>query len=224
MRKVRYPDNIGFSFYLSPQFVTIRGMSRKFTKILRSLQKAPERKHYLEFITAALSIPVLLTVILLNVNSLNSSKKEVQEKPSQPTPQTVIIREEVGNTGMNGTNNSATVIPTASACKKEIGPLSISYPKEGATITDNPVNFIIKYDDQMYCSVVWSYRINGGSWSEYSSNSPSIYNLPNGNVTFELRVQSTVSQDQDQVERKFIYQGAFISPSPTGIPTVTTLQ
>lgn len=199
-------------------------MSRKFTKILRSLQKAPERKHYLEFITAALSIPVLLTVILLNVNSLNSSKKEVQEKQQLPTPQTVIIREEVGNTGNNETNNPVSVIPTNSACKKEIGPLSISYPKEGATITNNPVNFIIKYDDLIYCSVVWSYRINGGSWSEYSSNSPSIYNLPNGNVTFELRVQSTVSQDQDQVERKFIYQGELINPSPTTIPTTTISQ
>lgn len=199
-------------------------MSRKFTKILRSLQKAPERKHYLEFITAALSIPVLLTVILLNVNSLNSSKKEVQEKQQLPTPQTVIIREEVGNTSNNETNNPVTVIPTNSACKKEIGPLSISYPKEGATITNNPVNFIIKYDGLIYCSVVWSYRINGGSWSEYSSNSPSIYNLPNGNVTFELRVQSTVSQDQDQVERKFIYQGELINPSPTVIPSTTTSQ
>ncbi|MBP6913666.1 MAG: hypothetical protein KBC00_03585 [Candidatus Levybacteria bacterium] len=197
-------------------------MSKKITKILRSLQKAPERKHYLEFITAALSIPVLLTVILINLNSLNSSKKDVKENQSQPTPQTVIIQEKVGDTGKDSSESSVTITPTTSACKKTIGPVSISYPKEGARITDNPVNFIIKYDDLSYCSVVWSYRINGGSWSEYSSNSPSIYNLPNGDITFELRIQSTVSQDQDQIERKFTYQGTLISPSPIVTPTVVT--
>lgn len=191
-------------------------MKRKLVKLVKSLQKAPERKHYLEFITAALSIPVLLTVILLNLNSLNA-KKETQNNQTQPTPQTVIIKETSPSNGANQT----VITPSSSSCKKEVGPISISYPSEGAIITDNPVNFIIKYNNPDYCSVVWSYRINGGSWSEYSSNSPSIFNLPNGNVTFDLRIQSTVSQDQDQITRKFTYQNSSATPSPTAVVTPT---
>ncbi len=183
-------------------------MKRSIGKFFKSLQKAPERKHYLEFITAALSIPVLLTVILLNLNSLNT-KKDPEANKTQPTPQTVIIKE----TSPSNSANQTVATPTSASCKKEVGPISVSYPSEGATITDNPVNFIIRYNNPDYCSVVWSYRINGGSWSEYSSNSPSVFNLPNGNVTFELRVQSTVSQDQDQLVRKFIYQGSSATPT-----------
>lgn len=194
-------------------------MKRKLTRIFKSLQKAPERKHYLEFVTAALSIPVLLTVIFVNLNSLNVKKEATSTEKAQPSPQTVIIRETVPS--QSNTTNNQPATPTSASCKKQIGPVSITYPKEGATVNDNPVNFIVKYDDSTYCSVVWSYRVNGGSWSEYSSNSPSIYNLPNGNITFELRVQSTVSQDQDQIERQFTYQGTTVAATPTPTSAVT---
>lgn len=190
-------------------------MQKKLSKVLKTVKKAAPKKHYLEFVTAALSIPVLLTVILLNLNSLNTNKDA--KKDTTPTPQTVIIKEQVP--AGNSNNSETTPTPTSATCKKEVGPVNIAYPKEGAVITDNPVNFIIRYTDNGYCSVVWSYRINGGSWSEYSSNSPSVYNLPNGAVKFELRIQSTVSNDQDQVERTFMYQGT--SSTPTITPTVT---
>lgn len=181
-------------------------IQRKIAKVFRSVSKVIERKHYVEFVTAALSIPVLLTVILVNLNNL----KQTKNTTPTPTPQTreIIIRDNLGNT--------KTVQPTdIPICKKEIGPISISYPKEGETVTDNPVNFIIKYDNENYCSIVWSYRINGGSWSEYSSNSPSVYNLPNGNVKFELRLQSTASSNQDQLERNFTYSGSSVTSIPT---------
>lgn len=189
-------------------------MKNIFKEISRSVKKAAPRKHYLEFITAALSIPVLLTVILVNWNSLRGPSR--QDSGTEPTPREIIIRED-----SNSNSNNPT--PTAGEiCKKEIGPVSIQYPKEGATVSENPVNFIIKYDDSEYCSVVWSYRINNETWSEYTSNSPSIYNLPNGNVKVELRVQSTVSQDTDSLERNFIYEGlSAVSPTPTLSPTPT---
>lgn len=191
-------------------------MKRKISKFFNSLKKAPERKHYLEFVTAALSIPVLLTVILVNVNNLNGEKKDATvTPPPSVAPREIIIRE-----GSNS-NSTEKIVPTNDVCKKDIGPISISYPKEGATLNDNPVNFIIKHDSA-YCTVVWSYRVNGGSWSEYSSNAPSIYNLPNGPIKFELRVQSTVSSDQDSLERNFIYQGSSVAtPTTTTAPTPT---
>lgn len=193
---------------------------KKITSAFKSLNKLPERKHYVEFITAALSIPVLITVILVNLNNLkgNSKNQPITPTPAQTTKEVIIHDQPI--TVKDVIPTQATTSAKQEVCKKEVGPISIEYPKEGATITDNPVNIIIKYTDDSYCSVVWSYRINGGSWSEYSSNAPSIYNMPNGNVTFDLRVQSTASQDQDQLERKFIYNGSTqSSPSPT--PTIT---
>lgn len=190
---------------------------KRLSKIINSVKKAPDRKHYLEFVTAALSIPVLLTVILVNLNNLNAGKaKEAPSVAPTQQPREIIIRE-------GGSNNSqpTIVLPTNSEiCKKEVGPITISSPKEGATVTDNPVNFVIKHDDR-YCSVVWSYRINNGSWSEYSSNAPSIYNMPNGNVRFQLRVQSTVSTDTDSIELNFNYQGGQPVSTPTTTPSVT---
>lgn len=190
-------------------------LKRKMTRFFRSIGKVIERKHYVEFITAALSIPVLLTVILINLNNLNQSK--TPQSASAPTPQTreVIIHD-------NSSNGSVAPQPTNNpVCKKIIGPISISFPTEASTVSDNPVNFIIKYDNDTYCSVVWSYRINNGTWSEYSANSPSIYNLPNGSIKFELRVQSTVSNDQTQLTRNFTYSGGTISPSPTIVASPT---
>lgn len=48
----------------------------------------PEKKAYLEFLAAFLTIPVLITVILLNINNLNSQKAA---KNAIPTPATTII-------------------------------------------------------------------------------------------------------------------------------------
>ncbi|MBP7832832.1 MAG: hypothetical protein KA035_03615 [Candidatus Levybacteria bacterium] len=201
----------------------VNSTKKKLSKFLNSIKKAPDRKHYLEFVTAALSIPVLLTVILVNINNLNASKATPEATPAPSTPpREIIIRENTGSS--NNTNVQPTVIaPTnTEICKKEVGPIAITSPKEGSTVTDNPVNFVIKHDEA-YCSVVWSYRINNGSWSEYSSNAPSIYNMPNGNVRFQLRVQSTVSNDTDSIELNFNYQGgsSVNTPAPTSTPSLT---
>lgn len=200
----------------------IEKMKKRLLKVLSSVKKAPDRKHYLEFITAALSIPVLLTVILVNINNLNASKKEVTPTPVITSePREIIIRE--GSSSNIPLEKAPSV--TSEICKKEVGPISISSPKEGSTVSDNPVNFIIKHNDD-YCTSVFSYRINNGSWSEYSSNTPSIYNLPNGAVKFQLRAQSTVSSDQDSLELNFNYAGSAVSVSPTQAvtPTPTTTQ
>lgn len=175
--------------------------------IKKSVKKLKIRKNHLDWVAGALSIPVLLTVIILNLNNLNSQKKSNPTPAPQPTEKVIVVPQNNGQTNQ-------TAQPTNSSCKKEIGPISITSPKEGETLSDNPVNITIKYSDASYCSVVWSYRINNGSWSEYDSNSVSLYNLPNGNIKFDLRVQSTVSQDTDTFTRSFVYQGSSASPTP----------
>lgn len=50
----------------------------------------PDKKRYLEFISAFLSIPVLVTVVVLNLRSLNARNESIQLPPA---PTQVIIRE-----------------------------------------------------------------------------------------------------------------------------------
>lgn len=170
-----------------------------FKKLLRKL---PSKKPYIEVLTAVLTIPVLLTVIILNWNNLKGTR-EKKETP-KPTESRVIVQSPTESQ------------PTETTCKKEVGPISISSPKEDTTVSSNPVFINIRHSDSSYCSVVWSYRINEGEWSEYSSNNISLYNPPKGKIKFELRVQSTVSQDQEILERNFTYEGREIpTPTPT---------
>jgi hypothetical protein len=194
-------------------------MKQKFSNFILFIKKLPERKHYIEFITALLSIPVLLTVILINLNNLNQSKKTNPSQSNQ-VEKTTIIQERITQPANEPTTANT---PVQEVCKKEVGPIEIAYPKEGETITDNPVNFIINYPDKSYCSVVWSYRINLGTWSEFSSNAPVVYNLPAGPVKFELRVQSTVSNDQKILIRNFVYQVS-TNTTPTATPSPTLSQ
>jgi len=183
-------------------------MEKAANKFGRFIKTFP-RKHHVEYIAALLSIPVLLSVIALNYFNLqNTAKKNEPAQPISNEKPVVII------TGSN--DSGSQILPTNSpSCKKEIGPISISSPKEGETVSSNPVCISIRYEDENYCAVVWSYRINGNDWSDYNSSSPCLYNLPSGKVKFELRVQSTVSQDEETIERNFIYE------APTATSTAT---
>lgn len=170
-------------------------------KIRDWFKKLPERKPHLDFIIAILTVIVLITVIIANIGSLTGKNKPASTPTPLPQkiniqlPSSQVIQKE-GNTN-----------PTAKECKKEVGPISIESPQENQIMKDNPVCFTIKYDDPNYCSVVWSYRINGAAWSDLNNNSVCLYNVPSGDVHFELRVQSTASQDQTTLKRNFVYAG-----------------
>lgn len=194
-------------------------ITEQMKRIIRhAVRKIPENKPYFEAIAAILSIPVLITVILLNLNNLNQKNAKVGVSPT-PAPQQVIIRN-VPITLPAGQNTTAAPTANPSVCNKSIGPISISSPQENQTVSNSPVCITIQHDSN-YCSVVWSYQINGGGYSDFSSNSPCLYNIPNGNVRFDLRVQSTVSQDTTTLTRNFNYQGNSISPTPNPSPTGT---
>lgn len=175
-------------------------------------RKLPDRKPYIEFVTALLSIPVLLTVILLNVGNLRQSQQKNETTNKTITPVVVTISEKK-------INEDKSPLTPSKECEPVIGQLDINYPKENATIDDNPVQFAIAYKKGNTCSVVWSYRVNRGRWSDYDDKSISIFNLPNGNITFELRVKSVVSGEEKIFERNFVYEG--LTPTPTNSPTPT---
>ena len=90
-------------------------------KIKRFFRVVP-KKHHVEFITALLSIPVLLTVIALNWSSLNGTKKEETTKPSE-----IIISLPA--------QKDATPQPTKVDCKPGVGNVDITSPSEGDTIS-----------------------------------------------------------------------------------------
>lgn len=174
------------------------------------VRKIPATKPHLELIAAILTPIVLITVIILNFTSLVKNAKSPQLTPT-PTPiietRTVIQKVPV----------VVTNVPTSSsACAPGIGNLSIDLPKEGDNVSTNPLCITISYQSNNHCGVVWAYRINGNSWSDYSNNAVCLYNMPPGPVTFDLQAKSLVNTDTITLERHFTY-----TPTTTPVPSVT---
>lgn len=172
-----------------------------------------KKKPYFELATAFLSIPVLITVLLLNVTTL----KNINAKPT-PTPEPQSKNN--GSFYAAPVGHGLAVTPSVAAagqCKKSLGPVSITSPGENDAVTDNPVTVNISYDDSSYCGAAWSYRINGSSWSGYDDRSVALYNLPRGQITFELRVRSIVTSEERTITRRFTYNGSqqiFVPDNP----------
>lgn len=183
------------------------------------LDRLYDKKPLLELIIAILSIPSLILIVLLNFNTLKSLNLA---KPT-PTPSNTTV---VPNVNTNNTPNFFTepvtrqLRPTLASssqapCNKSLGPVNITSPNEGDTINSNPVEIDISYDDANYCSAVWSYSINGGSWSDYDNNSVALYNLPDGQIKFQLRVKSLTSSESTTLTRDFMYAGQSTASVPT---------
>lgn len=184
----------------------------------RVIQHAPHKKQYIEFVTALLSIPVLLTVIILNFNSLKAREDSPKQgNETKPIIVTVPVEKETTE------KDEPTPQPTQAACRKEVGPINISSPEEGETTSDNPVTLSLEHDDEKYCAIVWSYRVNNGRWSEYDDKTISLYNLPKGEVRLEVRVKSTVTGEEKRLTRTFTNQPEE-TPTPTDLTPANTLQ
>lgn len=173
------------------------------SRILKSYRGLPAKKQYVEFFTAILTVPVLLTVIILNVSSLRKEEEPEPKKTDTPVFITVPQQDRTQPTTAP-VGNSLT--PTE-ACKKEIGPIEIANPDEGDVVTDNPVSISVSRTGSGYCAVVWSYRVNNSRWSDYDDKSIALYNPPKGQITFDLRVKSVVTGDEKVLTRKFTYDG-----------------
>lgn len=185
----------------------MESIKRNWKSFKRSVKEFHTKKPQLEFFTALLTIPVLLTVIILNLNNLKAN-----DKKEAPKNETIVITQPAFK--------EKEVIVTKEACKPGIGTISIEDPSENEETEDNPVLVDILYDDEEYCNVVWSYRINNGRYSDYDDRSIALYNLPNGNIKFDLRVKSVVNNDQKTLTRNFTYSGS-LTPTPTPIISLT---
>lgn len=174
----------------------------------------PDKKRYFEFITALLTIPVLLTVIASNVLNLQSQRRttEPTPAPTEAAPTISVI--------IPTTSNSASPSATP-ACAPGVGPVTIVSPREGEVITHDPIAIEIeRQSTTAYCPIVWSYRINGGSWSDYTDRSISLYGLPPGQKQLELRIRSIVTNEEVTLRRTFMVDGE--TPTPTATQSGTT--
>lgn len=175
-------------------------------------KKLPAFKPHLDFIAAVLTIPVLITVIILNFANL--------AKPKAPPSLTPTPNQNI--TAVPVAHKATTPTPTDSpSCNPGIGKLSITTPQENDTVTANPVCVTIEYDGTGYCSVVWAYSINSGPLSDYSNNSVCLYNMPEGPIHFQLQVKSLTSGQTQTIVRNFTYTPPTPTPSPTQIPVPT---
>jgi hypothetical protein len=190
--------------------------------IKRAVKRLPDVKPHLDLIAAGLTIPVLVTAVLLNFGNLQT---KLTGQTLAPTPTSQIPRV-IDNTASQVKITSMPSTPQATnsaTCQAGIGNISIASPLEGQNITNNPVCININYQSGNYCSVVWAYRVNGGPLSDYGNNSVCLYNLSPGKTIVELDVKSLVNTNTQTLIRTFTVVGAVTTPTPTDIPTPTIL-
>lgn len=195
----------------------MESIRKSWNRFKKSVKEFHTKKPHIEFFTALLTIPVLLTVIILNINNLKSNESKNKEQSTKT--ETIVITQ-----GDNSNKEQKEVVITKEACKAGIGDIEIVSPEEDENIKDNPVNIDINYDQGDFCEVVWSYRVNGGNWSSYDNRSIALYNLTPGNVKFDLRVKSVVNSSQKNLSRSFIYSGLSDSPTTSPTPSLTPVQ
>jgi len=112
-----------------------------FEKAKTWYRAIPEKKRYLEFVTALLSIPVLITVIISNVSNLNRNK-EAASTTNQPksTEKIIIITQKEKEVNKN-INPSITpnLTPTASpTLTPTAAPTTTPTPTPTVTPTPTP--------------------------------------------------------------------------------------
>ena len=189
----------------------------KLQKTKELIRQLPEKKHYVDFLGALLTVPVLITVLMLNLGNLK--KPVTQPLSPSPTPSISGAPTKAPPLQVRLIQTSPTPKPVISgACINGIGELTIASPQENQTILTSPVCIDINYNAGNYCGVVWRYRINGGAWSDYGNNSVCLYDLPHGQNIFELQAKSLVSNSVTSVERTFIYNPpsqSVATPTPT---------
>ena len=199
------------------QLITMLEKFRHWYRIL------PDKKRYLEFVTALLTIPVLLTVIYTNMVSIREDKKSNTTPTPEKSEKIVIIREDENKE--NEKSNTPTPIPTlelsptqsTKECKKEVGPVKISSPSEEEIVQDDLICVKIDYTVGEFCSVAWSYKLDDNKWSDYTSSPFCFSKLDPGKHELDLRVQSVASSDEVTLERTF-YIKTKEAPSPTPTP------
>lgn len=191
-------------------------IQKSFKKIQKWYVILPDKKRYFELLTAVLSIPMILTVILVNMNTINKSKESSTPTPTSAPIQIVVENPTSGSSNINPPkiNITPTPTPTKTECKKDIGEIEILSPQEGEIITSDNVCINISTDSK-YCPITWSYKLDNSNWSDYNNNDICLYNLTAGKKELQIKVKSTVIDKTITLERNFTYQNSTTTPTTT---------
>lgn len=207
-------------------------MKKKLAKIKNWFHSLVDRKKYLEIVSAFLTIPMLITVIIVNTNNIKNQKNR-QTPDSGTTPIQVIITGNPQEDTISPKQETlpldrvtptapptSTPTPTSVSCLQEIGPIDINSPQEGEIITTNNVCLNISTSSK-YCPLVWSYKLNDDNWSDFSHNNICFYNLSNGQKQLQIKFKNPTTGQTVTIARNFTYQVNSTSPNPTSTPTPT---
>lgn len=170
----------------------------------------PDKKRYLEFITALLTIPVLLTVLLSNVTNLQNQKSK-DEPSTTPTTAAATVPTTAPVVYITPSGKPDPTVTPVPQCTPGVGQITIIYPEEKDTVSGDPICLDISRKSGNYCSVAYSYRINSSAWSSFTGNSVCMYGLTPGEKKLDLRIRSIVSDDEEIITRLFTVAG----PTPT---------
>lgn len=167
----------------------------------------PDKKKYLEVITAALSIPVLLTVIISNVGNIQERNKKdpVDDAKTEKEVITLVpieVTKEIDPTEKPEPSQSPQITQTQE-CIDKVGPIELVSPLEDEVITDDPLCLQIEQQSDKYCSLIWSYKLDDDPWSEYTDKQTCLYNLENGKKKLQLKIKSSTSDEEKIISRNF---------------------
>jgi len=202
---------------------------KQIEKIKKWYRALPDQKKYIEFVTALLTVPVLLTVLISNVSNINN-KKQTEEKKTTPviTEKIVVVTAPIEKPVITDdpiSTPSTIMTVTNKICKKEVGPVKIASPNEDEVIVNDQVCIQITHDSNNYCPVIWSYRIGKSDWSDYTDKEICLYNLGVGPKSLEVRIKSEQSEDEITLIRDFYYKSKEAPTATSALtPTVTTIE
>jgi len=188
-------------------------LKEKIALLRKWWSSLPDKKKWLDLVTAALTVPVLITVILFNMNKLQDEKAQnVKDDNASPTIEVVI------KGGLeNGTNaalsdkaqsSPATGVEPTPVCSLEPQPFEIISPEEGEKTDTDPVCISLEPQGEGFCPTKWAFRVNGSSYSTYTNDPICLYNMAEGSVKLEVRAKSDVSGREKTYIRNFSYQTA----------------
>ena len=196
-------------------------------RIKRWYSVLPDKKKYFELVTAVLSVPMIVTVIIVNLNSINRSKQTTTATITSAPIQVVVEAPASSSGNINPPKDdkqpkitptvAPTATPTSIACKQGVGEVEISSPQEDEVITSDNVCIIISTDSD-YCGVTWSYKLDNGDWSGFSNQNICLYNLSAGKKNLQVKIKSNVVDKTVTLARDFTYKTAI---TPTVTPTAT---
>jgi len=192
----------------------------------------PDKKKYFELMTAMLSVPMILTVIIVNLNSINRNKQTTTTAAVTTAPVQIIVESPATGSGnINPPSNdkqpkttitptpTLNLTPTSTTCKQGVGTVEISSPQEDEVITSDNVCISISTDSD-YCGVSWAYKLDDGDWSNFTNQDICLYNLSVGEKSLQVKIKSDVVDKTVTLARNFIYKTT-TTPTPTNTSTVT---